>query len=94
MSLEGQPASGGTKKEIIEKFARQASDTGSPEVQVAVITNRLTTLSKHFATHPADKHSKRGMLNLVSRRKRLLQYLKNEDVNRYKETLSTLGLRK
>jgi len=81
-------------EEVIANQRRHETDTGSPEVQVANITNRLSTLAEHFAKHPGDKHSKRGLLNLVSQRKRLLNYLRAKDVTKYRETLTALGLRK
>lgn len=84
----------GTKLEVVEKFRVNDKDTGSPEVQVALLTRRLETLSKHFGTNPKDKHSQKGMLKMISRRKRLLQYLRTEDVARYRSTISSLGLRK
>ena len=83
-----------TKEEVVSKFRRAGSDTGSPEVQIALITQRLKYLSRHFASNPKDNHSRRGMMRAISRRKGLLQYLKTSDVERYKSTLSALGLRK
>ena len=83
-----------TKSDIIAKFKRSENDTGSAEVQIALLTNRIEELSGHFAKHKQDNHSRRGMLQLISRRKRLLKYLQGEDVNRYRETISALGLRK
>lgn len=82
------------KAEVINKFRLKDGDTGSPEVQIALLTQRIQTLSTHFQSHANDKHSNRGMLALVSRRKRLLQYLKNENAERYKAVLNALGLRK
>jgi small subunit ribosomal protein S15 len=82
------------KGEVVKKYQTHKTDTGSPEVQIAVLTKRLELLSKHFEKHMNDKHSQRGMMALISRRKRLLQYLKNEDLNRYRSTISALGLRK
>lgn len=83
-----------SKQQVIEKFRRDSTDTGSPEVQIALLTHRLGILSKHFGGHPQDFHSQRGMMGIVSQRKQLLQYLKGEDVERYRSTLSALGLRK
>ena len=82
------------KQAVIEKYRVHDKDTGSPEVQIAMLTKRLEILSKHFENHPQDKHSRRGLLAIVSRRKRLLSYLKREDINRYRETLTKFGLRK
>lgn len=82
------------KKEIIAEFGRDESDTGSPEVQIALLTERINTLQDHFATHHQDHHSRRGLLKLVGRRRRLLRYLRNNDVPRYREIIKALGLRK
>lgn len=90
MAKEGAVA----KSEIISKFRLRESDTGSPEVQIALLTNRLEALSKHFQKHPQDKHSKQGLLEVVSKRKRILDYLRGEDISRYRSIISTLGLRK
>jgi small subunit ribosomal protein S15 len=83
-----------SKEQVIEKFKRSPGDTGSPEVQIALLTQRLQKLAGHFAGHPKDHHSRRGMLDIVSERKRLLQYLKREEIGRYRATLAALGLRK
>ena len=82
------------KKEIIEKFARSEGDTGSPEVQIALLTTRINQLQEHFATHKQDHHSRRGLLKLVGQRRRLLAYLRKTDVPRYRELIKALGLRK
>lgn len=82
------------KKGLIEKFKLHDSDTGSPEVQVALLTNRITYLTEHFKTHKKDHHSRRGLLKLVGQRRRLLNYLKNKDVRRYRTLISALGIRK
>lgn len=82
------------KKEIIEKHAKHASDTGSSEVQIALLSERVTELTEHMKNHSHDHHSRRGLLKLVSRRRRLLNYLKNNQFDRYKEIVSVLGLRK
>ena len=82
------------KNEIIKQFERSDGDTGSPEVQVALLTERNSTLTDHIKTHKHDHHSRRGLLKLVSRRRRLLNYLKKNDVSRYKELIGSLGLRK
>lgn len=84
----------GSKSEVVKKFQRAEGDTGSPEVQVAVLTHKLEQLNKHFLTNKLDKHSKRGLLRVVSKRKRLLGYLKNENIERYRALISELGLRK
>lgn len=81
------------KHEIIEKFATHSGDTGSPEVQVAVLTSRINTLSEHLTVHVKDFHSRRGLLAMVSKRRRLLSYLKKKDANRYTQLIKTLGLR-
>jgi small subunit ribosomal protein S15 len=80
--------------QVVKKYQRNSQDTGSPEVQVALLTRRLAILSKHFSTNPKDHHSRRGMMNLISQRKQLLSYLRHESVERYRNTLSALGLRK
>ncbi len=82
------------KNEIIEKFKIHASDTGSPEVQVALITDRITYLTDHFKTHKKDHHSRQGLLKLVGQRRSLLDYLKGKDVNKYHDLIKALGLRK
>ncbi|MBA2661755.1 MAG: 30S ribosomal protein S15 [Bradymonadaceae bacterium] len=82
------------KHEIIEKFKRGESDTGSPEVQVALLTERINELQKHFEFHKHDHHSRRGLLKLVGQRRRLLSYLRKNDVARYRELIAALGLRK
>ena len=82
------------KQEVIKEFARQSDDTGSPEVQVAILTNRIHTLTEHFKTHAKDNHSRRGLLMMVNKRRSLLDYLKREDATRYTDLISKLGLRK
>jgi len=82
------------KSEIIQKFQRTPGDTGSPEVQVALLTERINYLTDHFRSHPKDHHSRRGLLKMVGHRRRLLNYLQNSDNDRYKELISQLGLRK
>ncbi len=82
------------KQEIIKKYARDAKDTGSTEVQVAILTEEINNLTEHLKEHKHDYHSKRGLLKKVGRRKNLLNYLKNNDVNKYRETIEKLGLRK
>ncbi|EMJ94120.1 30S ribosomal protein S15 [Leptospira alstonii] len=82
------------KKTIISNFARKAGDTGSTEVQVALIDARIKELNEHFKSHKKDFHSKTGLLRLVSKRKKLLDYLKRTELDRYKKLIETLGLRK
>ena len=82
------------KKEMIEKHARGASDTGSPEVQVAILTNRINHLTEHFKKHEKDHHGRRGLLTMVSKRRSLLDYLKRKDESRYTALLAKLELRK
>ena len=82
------------KSELIEKFRTHESDTGSPEVQIALLTERIGYLTEHFKTHSKDHHSRRGLLKLVSKRRRLLNYLKKSSLDRYRKTVSALNLRK
>ena len=82
------------KAEIVEKFKTHEGDTGSPEVQVALLTERINGLTEHFKSHKKDHHSRRGLLLLVSKRKRLLSYLKGRNVERYRALIKELGLRK
>ena len=82
------------KQELIKTHARGADDTGSPEVQVAILTERIVNLTEHFKTHAKDNHSRRGLLMLVNKRRSLLDYLKREDVQRYSDLITKLGLRK
>jgi small subunit ribosomal protein S15 len=82
------------KAEIIEKFRTAEGDTGSPEVQIALLSTRITELTGHFETHKKDHHSRRGLLKLVGQRRRLLTYLKDKDVTRYRTLIGALGLRK
>ncbi len=82
------------KKDIIGKFAIHEGDTGSPEVQIALISDRITYLTDHFKTHAKDHHSRRGLLKLVGQRRSLLQYLRKKDVNRYRTVIQALGIRK
>ena len=81
-------------KEIVESYRQHASDTGSPEVQIALLTNRITYLTEHFKTHRKDHHSRRGLLKLVGQRRRLLDYLKGREFQRYKSVIERLGIRK
>jgi small subunit ribosomal protein S15 len=82
------------KEKIIKTFKVNSKDTGSPEVQIALLTNRINYLIQHFDTHKKDHHSRTGLLKMVGRRKRLLEYLKNEDVKRYETVIKKLKLRK
>ncbi|EPG67513.1 30S ribosomal protein S15 [Leptospira wolffii] len=82
------------KKQIISTFAKGKGDTGSTEVQVALLDARIKGLNEHFKSHNKDFHSKTGLLKLVSKRKKLLEYLKRQDLERYKKLIETLGLRK
>ncbi len=81
------------KTAVIEQFATHPGDTGSPEVQVAILTRRITELTEHFRTHKHDHHSRRGLLAMVGRRKRLMTYLVREDPARYRVLIASLGLR-
>jgi len=82
------------KAEIVQQNARGANDTGSPEVQVALLTARINELTPHFKANAKDHHSRRGLLKMVSRRRRLLDYLKGKDLDRYRALIDKLGLRK
>lgn len=83
-----------TKKVIIGKFKTHDVDTGSPEVQIALLSKRISDLTEHFKVHAKDHHSRRGLLKLVGQRRRLLNYLKRKDVNRYRTLIQELGIRK
>ena len=89
MSLSNQE-----KAEIVAKFARAEGDTGSPEVQVALLTASINHLQGHFKAHKGDHHSRRGLLRMVSRRRKLLDYLKGKDLDRYHDLIKRLGLRR
>lgn len=82
------------KSEIIQEYRQHESDSGSPEVQVALLTNRIIELTEHFKTHKQDHHGRRGLLKMVGRRRSLLDYLKRKDLERYRTTIQRLGLRK
>lgn len=82
------------KTAVIGKYARHAGDTGSPEVQIALLTERIQYLTEHFKTHAKDHHSRRGLLMLVSQRRRLLDYLRTKSVDRYRTVINSLGIRK
>lgn len=86
--------SGEFKKEIINKFQHHQTDTGSPEIQVALLSKRIETLTEHFKSHAKDHSSRRGLLKLVGQRRRLLEYLKKKNRNRYVKLIGDLGLRK
>ena len=82
------------KTDVIGQYRAHETDTGSPEVQVALITQRINGLTEHFKTHGKDNHSRRGLLKLVSHRRRLLDYLRRKDADRYREVINRLGIRK
>ena len=82
------------KKDIIESHKLHDGDTGSPEVQIAILTERLTYLTEHFKVHKKDHHSRRGLLKIVGQRRRLLDYLKRKDVSRYRTIIEKLGIRR
>lgn len=82
------------KAEVIKDYATKAGDTGSPEVQVAILSERITNLTEHFKTHTKDNHSRRGLLKLVSQRRQLLDFLKRNDEARYKSLIERLGIRR
>ncbi len=82
------------KQELIRNYKIHDSDTGSPEVQIAILSEKITNLTEHFKTHKKDHHSRRGLLMMVSRRRRMLDYLKNKEVDRYRKLIERLGLRR
>ncbi|MEX0300632.1 MAG: 30S ribosomal protein S15 [Kordiimonas sp.] len=82
------------KQELIKEYAVKDGDTGSPEVQVAILTSRIVTLTDHFKDHKKDNHSRRGLIKMVNQRRKLLDYLKGKDAERYKTLIGRLGLRK
>lgn len=82
------------KNEIINEYKVHENDTGSPEVQIAVLTEEITTLNEHLRVHKKDHHSRRGLLKMVGKRRNLLNYLRNKDVTRYRELIKKLGLRR
>jgi small subunit ribosomal protein S15 len=82
------------KAVLIKEYATKEADTGSPEVQVAILTERITNLTEHFRDHKKDAHSRRGLLMLVNRRRRLLDYVRDCDVSRYEQLIQRLGIRK
>jgi small subunit ribosomal protein S15 len=81
-------------KELVDEFSKKAGDTGSPEVQIAILTERISNLTEHFKEHKKDNHSRRGLLKMVSKRRRLLDYLRGKDQSRYDEVIKRLGIRK
>ena len=82
------------KKELIAEYATSKDDSGSPEVQIAILSERITNLTEHFKTHAKDNHSRRGMIKMVSQRRGLLDYVKSRDVKRYETIIGKLGLRR
>ena len=82
------------KAELVKEHGRGSDDTGSPEVQIAIITDRINTLTEHFKTHAKDNHSRRGLLMMVNKRRSLLDYLRRDDEKRYTDLIAKLGLRK
>ena len=82
------------KQEIIQKYRVHENDTGSPEVQIAILSERINSLDSHLKTHRKDHHSRRGLLKMVGKRRRLLEYLKRKDLRRYETLIAKLGLRK
>ena len=82
------------KEELIKEYATKEGDTGSPEVQVAILTERITNLTEHFKSHKKDNHSRRGLLKMVAQRRKLLDYVKGKDVERYKPIITRLGIRR
>ncbi len=88
------PLAIGAKQAVIDSHRQHESDTGSPEVQVALLSQRISHLTEHFKVHKKDHHSRRGLLKLVSQRRRLLNYLKKKDIERYRNIVATLGLRR
>ncbi len=89
MSLSGEE-----KSKVIEQYRRGDADTGSPEVQVALLSARINELTEHFGTHKKDHHSRQGLLRMVNKRRKLLDYLKDKDSERYRELIKSLGLRR
>ena len=89
MSLASQ-----SKKLVVDKFKQHEGDTGSPEVQVALLTDRINYLTEHFKTHAKDHHSRRGLLKIVGQRRRMLDYLRSKDASRYTKLIKELGIRK
>ena len=88
------PFTAAQKKAVVEKYRQSETDTGSPEVQVALLTAHILHLAPHFAANKKDHHSRRGLLRMVNQRRKMLEYLKRKDLNRYKALIASLGLRK
>jgi len=88
------PLAAERKTAVVQKFARKPGDTGSPEVQIALLSERITYLTEHFKSHAKDHHSRRGLLMLVGKRRRMLDYLKSQNLDRYRSVIQTLGIRK
>jgi len=88
------PLDAATKTSIMTEYATHEGDTGSPEVQIALMSERINYLTEHFKTHEKDHHSRRGLLRVVSQRRRLLDYLKNKSLERYRKLIESLGIRK
>jgi small subunit ribosomal protein S15 len=88
------PLAAERKTAVVSKFARKPGDTGSPEVQIALLSERITYLTEHFKSHAKDHHSRRGLLMLVGKRRRMLDYLKSQNLDRYRSVIQTLGIRK
>ncbi|MEM7506032.1 MAG: 30S ribosomal protein S15 [Pseudomonadota bacterium] len=82
------------KEQLIKEYATKDGDTGSPDVQIAILTSRITTLTEHFKTHKKDNHSRRGLLKMVSQRRKLLDYVRGKDEARYKSLIQKLGIRR
>ena len=82
------------KERLIKEYATKDGDTGSPEVQVAILSSRIATLTEHFKTHAKDNHGRRGLLKMVAQRRKLLDYVKNKDEDRYRKLIESLGLRR
>ena len=89
MALDAQ-----TKQTLIKEFQLHETDTGSPEVQIAILTNKITYLTEHLRQHPKDHHSRRGMLKMVGQRRSLLNYVKSKDIERYRKIINVLGIRR
>ena len=87
------PLASARKQEVIQKYRQHDKDTGSPEVQIALLTERIAYLTEHFKTHTKDHHSRRGLLKLVGQRRRMLNYLKKTDIERYRDLVAKLGIR-
>ena len=82
------------KRELVKEYATHDGDTGSPDVQIAILTHRITTLTEHFKEHKKDNHSRRGLLKMVSQRRRLLDYVRSKDEERYRDIITKLGIRR